>query len=232
MKTGCGCSTPSPYDSTEVVWHDPTKYDAIKHGPSYLPGRTKLASAQKAEVRAFVKQAADPGLKDLPEVSPLSMVLTFMRALAHVHQSHHWQTRGQTFYADHLLFERLYSESLEFIDQVAERAVGIYGPEAVDPFLQATGVQIVVAYVCGHTKGDAMQTSLEANTPELMVERSLRGEVKFLKVLEASIKALGEFGKLSPGTSNLLEGVSDKHEAFVYLLRQRSGGRVAYTYER
>jgi DNA-binding ferritin-like protein len=231
-KTGCGCSTPSPYDSTEVVWHDPTKYDATKHGPSYLPGRTRLASSQKAEVRAFVKQAAAPGLQDFPETSPLSMVLTFMRALSHVHKSHHWQTRGTSFYADHLLFERLNSESLDFIDQVAERAVGVYGPAAVDPFLQASGIQIVVAYVCGHTKDDPMQTSLEADSPELMVERSLRGEVKFLKVLEASIGALTEFGKLSPGTSNLLEGVSDKHETFVYLLRQRSGARIAYTYER
>lgn len=232
-KTGCGCSTQGPYDSVEVVWHDPTKYDAIKHGPSYLPGRSRLASAQKAEVRAFVKQAAAPGLQDLPEASPLSMVLTFMLALSHVHQTHHWQTAGQSFYADHLLFERLYNESFDFIDQVAERAVGIYGVGSVDPFLQATGVQMVVAFVCGHTKDDTMQPSLEAHTPELMVERSLRGEVKFLKVLEASIQALGEFGKLSPGTSNLLEGVSDKHETFVYLLRQRSQSKqAAYTYQR
>lgn len=232
-KTGCGCSTQGPYDSVEVVWHDPTKYDAIKHGPSYLPGRSRLASAQKAEVRAFVKQASDAPLPDMAHTSPLSMALAFMRALAHIHKSHHWQTAGQNFYADHLLFERLYSESLDFIDQVAERAVGIYGPSAVDPFLQASGLQIVVAFVCGHTRGDAMPTSLESSTSELMVARSLKGEVKFLKVLESVIASLTQFEKLSPGTSNLLEGVADKHETFVYLLRQRSQSKQAsYTYQR
>ncbi len=232
MKTGCGCSTPSPYDSVEVVWHDPTKYDAIKHGPSYLPGRAKLASAQKAEVRAFVKQAADYDTGPFRSVNPLSMVLVFMRGLAHVHQAHHWQTQGPSFYADHLLFERLYDVSLEFIDQVAERAVGTYGPGSVDPFLQAGGVLKVVSHICGHAQGDPSPTSLEAATPELMVERSLRGEVTFLKALDASIVAMERSGKMTSGTSNLLEGVADKHETFVYLLRQRSAERGAYAYER
>lgn len=231
-KEGCGCGTPNPYaQSVEVVWHDPTSYDVQKHGPSYL----KLASSQKAKVRAFVERQAafyDTGPLG-PQVTPLGMALQFMRALAHIHQSHHWQTHGTAFYADHLLFERLYNESLEFIDQVAERAVGLDGAMVVDPFLQASGILTIVSFVCGHGQGDPSPTSLEAATPELMVQRSLRGEGIFLKLVAKVLADMQASGNLSPGTSNLLEGAADKHEAFVYLLQQRlGGGQSVYSYDR
>lgn len=237
-KTGCGCGTPNPYEqSVEVVWHDPTTYDVTKHGPSFLP---KLASSQKAEVRAFVKRQAafydtQPKLLPTPaDTSPLSLVLQFLRALAHLHQTHHWQTHGTAFYADHLLFERLYNESLEFIDQVAERAVGIDGPKVVDPFLQAVGVLHLVSHFCGHVKGDPGPSSLEAlATPAQMVERSLQGETTFLLFVAEILDQLAASEQLSPGTSNLLEGTADKHEAFVYLLKQRLGTtQDSYSYER
>jgi len=236
-KAGCGCSTPNPYEqSVQVVWHDPTDYNVTKHGPSFLP---KLASAQKAEVKAFLQRKAayydtfpTDAFQRQENLSPLGAVVTFLRAMAHVHQSHHWQTHGTAYYADHLLFERLYNESLEFVDQVAERAVGIDGMAAVDPFLQATGISLVVAHACGHHQGDRNPSSLEVSTPDLMVERSLRGEVTLLKLVTMVIQALERAGKLTPGTSNLLEGVADKHEVFVYLLQQRLGGGhpVAGTY--
>ena len=235
-KAGCGCGVQNPYEqSVQVVWHDPTKYNVQKHGPSFMP---KLARAQKAEVRAFVQRQAafydTAPLRQNPQDTPLAMVVQFLRALAHLHQSHHWQTHGMAFYADHKLFEQLYNESLEFIDQVAERAVGLDGPATVDPFLQAYGVFTIVSLICGHTKGDSMPTSLEVATPDLMIQRSLRGEVILLNLVTKMLSELRVSGELSPGTSNLLEGLADKHEGFVYLLKQRSeaGHAQRYSYDR
>jgi hypothetical protein len=179
---------------------------------------------QRAKVRAFVKEAAFYDTRPVPATSltPLSAVVQFARALAHIHQSHHWQTHGAPFYADHLLFERLYNESLEFIDQVAERSVGLNGPATVDPFLQAYGVLYIVAATCGHAADDAAPSSLESVAPNLLIERSLRGEVQFLKLIDMAVQELEKNGELSHGISNLLEGIADKHESFVYLLKQRS----------
>lgn len=222
--TGCGCGTPNPYEqNVEVIWHDPTKYDVLKHGPSFLP---KLASTQKAEVRAFVKQAAyydtgSPVLQTTIGGAALPWLLSFMRALAHIHQTHHWQTGGPTSYSDHLLFERLYNESLEPIDQVAERIVGSTDPEGVKAHQQIDWMHQLVKLICAE---DATSDSSEQK-----VQHSLRGEALFLNVLAACL----ESQSWSPGTHNLLEGVADKHEVFTYLLKQRlGGGQAAYSYDR
>jgi hypothetical protein len=39
---------------------------------------------------------------------------------------------------------------------------------------------------------------------------------------------LEQKGQLSNGTDNLLQGVADKHEEFVYLLKQRCLTKVSY----
>jgi DNA-binding ferritin-like protein len=233
-KAGCGCATPNPYEQgVQVVWHDPTTYDVTKHGPSFLP---KLGSAQKAEVRAFVKkQAASYDTGPMQPMAPgagMPWILACLRALAHVHQTHHWQTSGPSFFADHQLFERLYNESLEFIDQVAERAVGAAGPGVVNAHQQIDTMHLIVKSICGEPQAVV--------SPDQMIQHSLRGEVVFLGFLTALLGELEEEGQVTPGTRNLLEGVGDKHETFVYLLQQRlggpagrpTGGQAVYSYER
>lgn len=228
--SGCGCGTPNPYErSKEVVWHDPTSYSMPAHGPSFMP---KLGSSQRVQVRSFVRRQAafsHPGF----EGAPLSMVVQFMRALAFIHQTHHWQTSGPSFYADHQLFERIYDQSLEFIDQLAERAVGTEGPMVMDALLQAGGVLHIVAFICGHAKGAPQASSLEVTTPDQMVQRSLRGEAAFLQLCATLLKTSQALSPqaVSPGTTNLLEGIADMHETFVYLLQQRVGGQN-YSYAR
>ncbi len=233
-KSGCVCGggvVHNPYEqAVEVVWHDPTTYDVTKHGPSFLP---KLASDQKAEVRAFVKRQAafyDTGPKLAPgPTRGLPWILACLRALAFVHQTHHWQTQGAAFYADHKLFEQLYNESLEPIDQVAERAVGSsLSPGAVNGHQQIDWMHLMVKAICG----DGQDVSADQ-----MVQHSLMGEVVFLGYLTVVLSELEEGGQITPGTRNLLEGVADKHESFVYLLQQRIGKRLGtspevYSYDR
>lgn len=219
---GCGCQKPDPYEeSFHHVWHDPTSYDPVKHGPSYL----KLGSDHKALVRASLKGSAyyDTGQQYArSNMEPLSTLLAVLRAASHIHQTHHWQTRGGHYYADHLLFERLYNESQQFIDEVAERAVGSGGEALVDARLQ---VNLLAAMV---------NSSYPVRTPapEEMVVVSLGAEQMVLGVVQAILNRMETENTLSPGTSNLLEGLSDKHEQFTYLLGQRHKTASAYSYDR
>jgi DNA-binding ferritin-like protein len=124
------------------------------------------------------------------------------------------------------LFERLYNESLEFIDQVAERMMGL-GTPAIVAHVQA-GLALTFIQNCGI-----------ARTPDEMVSSSLRGELAILTLVDQVLSAFEQSNTLTHGTSNLLEGVADKHESFVYLLQQRgnpealpAGPVEIYSYDR
>lgn len=224
---GCGCQkTVNPYEeSNRAVWHTPTEYDALKHGPSFFPGM-KLSSSQKKGVKAYVKAAESPPV-DVPAVllqmtSPWKnafIVLSFLRAAAFVHQTHHWLTRGPNFYGDHQLFERLYTETQEGIDQLAEKIVGS-SDVGLSAIVQSWMMNSIVAHAC------AEQVDVP---PDGMVSVSLSIEVGVLKALESAKNGLSAEESLSPGTSNLFDGVYDKHESFIYLLQQRA---EIYTYDR
>ncbi len=196
-------------ETSRVLWHTPTEYDALRHGPPYLPGMpyqpVVLSSKQRSDIKAFVKSAK---VAAVPEGASMTSLLGALQGAALLHQTHHWSTKGRAFYADHLLFERLYNESLEFIDQVAERMVGL-GKPAILAHVQAS-LALTFVQQCG-----------QPSTPDEMVSSSLRGELAILRLVGLVIAAFDSADALTHGTSNLLEGVADKHEGFVYLLQQR-----------
>jgi len=197
-------------EGADTVWHDPTQYDPVRHGPPYLPSR--LAAGTKIIARTAARRRVDPRVarRIMASAAPLSAVLATLRAAAFLHQTHHWQTKGPASYADHLLFERLYSDSLPFIDQVAERAVGLGDAALVDSVAQAQHQAQIIGVVAS---ADSSASALVAT--------SLQMESLVLTVIDESSKALRESGSLTSGTSNLLEGVADAHETFVYLLQRR-----------
>jgi DNA-binding ferritin-like protein len=195
-------------ETFKVLWHSPTEYNPLRHCPPYLPGLpyqpVVLSSEQRDAVKAFAKSASVE-----VEGSSLTALLGGLQGAALLHQTHHWSTRGRAFFADHQLFERLYNESLEFIDQVAERMIGLGAPR-VHAFTQA---RLVLEFVtkCGM-----------AHTPDEMIQASIKAELAVLALVDQVLRSFEASGTLTPGTSNLLEGVADQHESFLYLLQQRS----------
>ena len=113
-----------------------------------------------------------------------------------------------------MLFQRIYGESQEFIDSVAERAVGSFSAEQVNlpKQIEAMSAFIKETYASG------------GNSPDEMVSQSLAVEKRVLESIKKTIDDLEAAGQLSHGISNLLEGVADKHETFVYLLSRRNNG--------
>jgi DNA-binding ferritin-like protein len=51
----------------------------------------------------------------------LLQLLAILRALQWSHQTAHWKVRGEPFYGDHLLFQKLYEAVGEEIDTLAEK---------------------------------------------------------------------------------------------------------------
>ena len=56
--------------------------------------------------------------------------LAFLKALKEYYQYCHWVSKGDPYYGDHLLFERLYNEVSGQIDSAAEKFIGL-GDESI-----------------------------------------------------------------------------------------------------
>lgn len=219
-------------ESIYAMWHDPTTYDHMTMGPPYLPEKkVKLARGTKASIRAVVKKIADAspaqqifshlvGEYQGIAMAELGALVAVLRAAALVHQSHHWQTRGDTFYSDHKLYEQLYGESLGPIDRLAERAVGSGHRLLVHPVIQAAQVAALVKFFCGDIQIDP--------TPDEYALTSFMTEAHVLSLMGMAYGALKASSALSPGTDNLLQDIADTHETFVYLLRQRVQTKTGY----
>lgn len=116
------------------------------------------------------------------------------------YQTCHWQTQGANYYADHLLFERLYKDALEEIDSVAERSIGICQDiQVVDIFESVQRLS---------EKSKAVESD--------MIQYSIKLEENFVAMLEELDKK-----DISTGTRDLINGIANKHEEHLYLLRQR-----------
>jgi len=202
-----------------TMWHDPSMYDPLRDGPPYLPPPRKAASVKTADeasamaVLSQILQNVAAAYEQTP-MSELAVLLAFLRAEGMIHQSHHWMTRGTTFYGDHLLYDRLYNDVQEHVDRVAERAVGSGGHLLAHPTLLAVHVAEIVKSLYGDTPEDP--------SPEEYPLLSLRTALRFLAVLRMVYAVLEKRGQLSHGTDNLLQDIADKHEEHVYLLKQRT----------
>ncbi len=231
---------PSPKDpytglhaeSIYALWHDPSTYDHQKMGPPYLPDtQVRLARSTQAEIKALVQKTANEspatqvflhlvGEYQNIALAELGVLVAVLRAAAHVHQTHHWQTRGNAFYGDHLLYERLYNETLDGIDRMAERAVGSGNRLLVHPVIQTSQVAALVKFFCGDIQADP--------SPDNYAALSFMTEVYVLSFLGMAHHTLETTSLLTNGTDNLIQDISDKHESFVYLLRQRVQTKVSY----
>lgn len=63
----------------------------------------------------------------------LNRVLADTQVLYALYKKHHWQMRGATFYALHLLLDKHAGEQLELADALAERVQNLGGVAVADP---------------------------------------------------------------------------------------------------
>ena len=135
-----------------------------------------------------------------------TLLLAKLRLIALYYQTAHWQVKGTTFYADHLLFERLYNTVNEEIDGVAEKAVGI--TKKLDVVDLTDSLKLIAK------EAPKLPYACKDNT--MFVNAALELEQDLLDYLDKN------FEKQSLGVQDLLAHLANTHESNCYLLRQRS----------
>ena len=141
-----------------------------------------------------------------------ALYVATLKALALIHQHNHWTTKGMMFYGDHLLFERLYNDTLGNLDLAAEKFIGIFSDECLDYELQADLLnKVLVKY-----------KNLEGSP----VEMSLAVEKDFLKFSREAYDCFEEEDALSLGLDDMIMEIASKREEAVYLLQQTLKGNA------
>lgn len=130
--------------------------------------------------------------------------ISLLRSIALVHQNHHWLCKGDNFYGNHLLFERIYKSAAEDSDLAAEKLIGLFSTEALDLHMQA---QMIGKTLEDFSSGDPIETSLEA-------------EKKFLTYSQKFYNVLKQEDKMSLGLDDMLMAIASNREGAVYLLQQ------------
>lgn len=137
----------------------------------------------------------------------LSLLLASLRATHFIHWTGHWQVKGNPYYGDHLLLQRLYEGIDVEIDTLAEKLVAQFGVNVVNPAKQSLLVNQIV------------QKLSMIQDPIL---RSLEAEKKLMLLLENTFKVLEQQGQLSLGMNDFIAATANSHETFIYLLQQRT----------
>lgn len=145
----------------------------------------------------------------------LLQLLAILRALQWSHQTAHWKVRGESSYQDHLLFQKLYEAVGEEIDTLAEKIVGVYGPDALTNLSVLSDTH---QFIANHAATGAGDSSYQC---ALQMEEHLQ---RALKLAYDELKASGE---MSLGLDDFLMATANAHETALYLLRQRLRSRMA-----
>jgi len=155
---------------------------------SFMPGVTAQTGRQKGVA-----------------VEMLQWLLGCLRAQYWSYQQAHWQVKGQSFYGDHLMFERLYESVQGQTDVLAEKMVAAYGPDAVD----------------GLDLGAKFESFIRRwSDTDCLHKRGLLSEQDFQQICERVYKQLKSMGEMSLGMDDFLMATANEHETNQYLLRQ------------
>lgn len=147
----------------------------------------------------------------LPEVE-LKKYLALMKALQNYYQHAHWISKGEPYYGDHLLFERLYGSMNEQIDGLAEKMVGVGG----DHFVCVKTIMNITAKILSHIP------EMDENTLGYELAKSgIKLEKMFLAYTKNLYGKMKEEGSLTLGFDDMLMSLYNEHESNVYLLGQR-----------
>jgi DNA-binding ferritin-like protein len=144
-------------------------------------------------------------------MNPLVNALVAVHVALEVEQllfhAYHWRSKGQDYYGDHLLYQRLYLARAEEIDRIGEVLVALGGTDSVLPNITVVGMQDLIARVEATKGADAVKGLALVN--------------ETLRRINAANALIGS-DAYALSVNNVLAGFADKHLEALYLLKQRS----------
>lgn len=139
-------------------------------------------------------------------IKMMALYVATLKAIALIHQQNHWLSKGDSFYAHHLLFERIYNSALKDLDLAAEKLIGLFGDKVLDYDLQA---QLLHGVLSIFSKFEGSPVAM-----------SLAVEKQFLNMASNLANYLQEEGHQSLGLADAFGAIASSREEAIYLLQQ------------
>ena len=140
-------------------------------------------------------------------INASALYLATLRAIYFIYQQDHWLNKGNNFYGNHLLFQRLYENTLSDIDITAEKLVGLFDGKPIEYKLQT----------------ELLNKVLKSYDNSDIFENAIKIEKDFIKLSKDLYLLLNEEHYLTLGLDNMIMAISDNHEKNLYLLKQTMG---------
>ena len=136
--------------------------------------------------------------------------------IAWYHAAHH-VTKGTGFGGDHVnIYGEIYTQLDEDLDMIVEKGIGLTGNETLaDPVSSLS----LAATLLSKYPASANQSANQIACTAFEVSKSY---VAFLEQIYSQFEACG----MSLGLDDLLQGLANQYETYVYLLQQRSRGTM------
>lgn len=122
-----------------------------------------------------------------------------LRAIYIIHQQKHWLSKGDSFYGNHLMFQRLYESAQKDLDLAAEKFIGLFGDECLDLNLQ----------------NQLLSKLLSKFNDE---DNNLAVEKDFLVFTNHAYECFKSEGKLTKGLDDMIMSIASNREEAIYLL--------------
>jgi len=141
----------------------------------------------------------------------LAAFLAATEGMQVIHHAHHWQTKGENFYGDHLLYQRLYEAILGEIDLIGEKLIGVSQDVSLTNYFNSVKAMEVFLKAVTHSDQPYVVVSHDA-------------EIAYVRLGGELMDKLEQAGLLTRGLEQMLGNILDKHEEHIYLLEQRVKG--------
>lgn len=151
-------------------------------------------------------------------MSELMAIVAMLKGLNTLSQSFHWKCSGETFAGDHELFKQIYEGVIPQIDSVGEKAVGLGSPSL------ASSTKLAKASLAFIDVINSNQVIIQGskNKTDAMFRKLGYAEAMFIETTEKFMEDLLKKSSLTKGLDNLLSGILDTHETYLFLLKQRT----------
>jgi DNA-binding ferritin-like protein len=162
-----------------------------------IKSQVKMAAEEKEDSK-------DESEKSSSSADILNVYLAYLRASFIIHQHGHWKCKCPQFYANHLLFERIYDSFQTLSDETAEKIIGIFGNDSLKHDKQCKLISDIASDYCSDNH----------------IENSLNVVKAFLQTAKKTYDSIKENGDMSLGLDDMIMSHASKAEEAVYLLSQ------------